>query len=54
MMFKRILLSLLVPFVMTATAWAAADPFVGDWKLNTSRSKLIDQMKVENVSGNTY
>jgi len=54
MMFKRILLSLLVPFVMTATAWAAADPFVGDWKLNTSRSKLIDQMKVKNVSGNTY
>jgi len=36
--------------VMTCTAWAANDPFVGGWKLNPSKSKLTDQMKVESVA----
>ena len=52
-MFKRTLQSLLVTFLV-ATAWAAADSFVGDWKLNTSKSKYIDQMKVESLDGNKY
>jgi hypothetical protein len=33
---------------------AANDPFVGEWKLNPSRSKLIEQMKVESIAGNKY
>lgn len=32
----------------------AGDPFVGDWTLNPSRSKVTDLMKVQNVNGNTY
>jgi hypothetical protein len=32
----------------------AGDPFVGDWKLNPSRSKVTDLMKVQSVNGNTY
>lgn len=33
---------------------AAADPFVGDWKLNPSRTRAIDMMKVQGVNGDTY
>ena len=40
--------------VMTCAAWAANAPFVGEWKLNPSKSKLTDQMKVESVGGNKY
>ena len=40
--------------VMTCAAWAANAPFVGEWKLNASKSKLADQMKVESVGGNKY
>jgi len=28
--------------------------FVGDWKLNPSRSKLTDQMKVQSIAANKY
>jgi hypothetical protein len=34
--------------------WAANEPFVGEWKLDSSKSKLTDQMKVESVAGNKY
>jgi hypothetical protein len=34
--------------------WAANAPFVGEWKLSPSKSKLTDQMKVESVAGNKY
>jgi hypothetical protein len=52
-MFKRTL-QLVVPCLLTATLWAATDPFVGDWKLNASKSKLVDHMKVESLGGNKY
>jgi hypothetical protein len=45
---------LLVGCLLTAAAWAADDPFVGEWKLNPSRSKLTDEMKVERVGANKY
>ena len=32
----------------------ANEPFVGEWKLDPSKSKLTDQMKVESVAGNKY
>ncbi|MGE5725414.1 MAG: hypothetical protein ACM34G_09590 [Acidobacteriota bacterium] len=53
-MFKRILQVLLVGCLATATLRAANDPFVGDWKLNPSKSKLTDQMKVESLGPNKY
>jgi hypothetical protein len=43
-------LSLAIP----SQSWAATDPFVGTWKLNPSKSKLTDQMKVESLGGNKY
>src|SRR2546427_6673889 len=45
---------LLVACLVTSTLWAANDPFVGDWKLNPSKSKLTDEMKVEKIGANKY
>jgi hypothetical protein len=53
-MFQRISVVLLVSCVVTGALWAADDPFVGDWKLNPSRSKLTDVMKVESLGANKY
>jgi len=52
-MFNRVFQLLLFCFVAGALS-AADDPFVGDWKLNPSRSKLTDEMKVESLGANKY
>jgi hypothetical protein len=53
-MFKRMIQLLLVSCLASGAVWAASESFVGEWKLNPSKSKLTDQMKVENVGGNKY
>jgi hypothetical protein len=53
-MSKRTFQLLLVACLVTNTLLAANDHFVGKWKLNPSRSKLTDEMKVESVGGNKY
>jgi hypothetical protein len=40
--------------LMACAAWAANDPFVGAWKLDGSKSRLADMMKVESNGGNKY
>ena len=51
----RNLLSVPVVCLAIGTLWAAAnDPFVGKWKVNPSKSKLYDEMKVEAVGENKY
>lgn len=35
-------------------AWAAENPFIGEWKLDSSKSRMPDEMKVASKSGNTY
>ena len=45
---------LVVACVVTGTLWAAGDPFVGKWKVNASRSKLTDEMKVEALGADKY
>ncbi|HZR23569.1 MAG TPA: c-type cytochrome, partial [Vicinamibacterales bacterium] len=32
----------------------ATDPFLGEWRLNPSKSTVLDQMKVDRMEGNTY
>ena len=32
---------------MMSGLWTANDPFVGKWKLDASRSTIVDQMAVE-------
>ncbi len=53
-MLLRSLLSLSVVCLAIGTLWAADDPFVGKWKVNPSRSKITDEMKVEAVGNNKY
>jgi hypothetical protein len=45
---------LLAVCLLTETLAAATDPFTGKWKLDSSRSRLTDQMKVEAVGPNKY
>jgi hypothetical protein len=53
-MLLRSLLSLPIVCLVIGTLWAANDPFVGKWKVNPSKSKLTDEMKVEAVGENKY
>jgi hypothetical protein len=53
-MLKRTIQLLLVSCLAASAVWAANEPFVGEWKLSPSKSKLTDQMKVESVAGNKY
>ena len=51
---KRSFHWLLVAGLATGTLWPSNDPFVGKWKLNPSKSKLTDRMKVEVAGPNKY
>ena len=53
-MLNRIFQLLLVACLVTSSAWAANDPFVGKWRVNPSKSKLIDELKVEAAGANKY
>jgi len=53
-MLNRISRLLLVVGLFTNTLWAADDPFAGKWKVNPSKSKLYDEMKVEAAGANRY
>ena len=53
-MVNRSLALVLGATLIVGAAPASNSPFVGDWKLDPSRTKLTDVMKVENVSGNKY
>jgi hypothetical protein len=53
-MFKRALPLLVFTFLVVGALWAADNSFVGDWKLNPSRSKISDVMKVSPVGENKY
>lgn len=54
---KRMSLAVAALLLLASTphrAWAAPDPFVGEWKLNPALTRLPDEMKVERKGGNTY
>jgi hypothetical protein len=53
-MLNRTFQLLLVTSVIAGAAWAANDPFIGKWKVNVSKSKLTDEMKVEAAGANKY
>jgi hypothetical protein len=45
---------LVVTCLVTSSVWAANDPFVGKWKVDPSKSKLNDEMKVDVAGANSY
>lgn len=53
-MLSRTFRFLLVSCLVTSLVWAADNPFVGKWKVNPSKSKLNDEMKVEAAGANRY
>ncbi|HUE42012.1 MAG TPA: hypothetical protein VMP12_00545 [Candidatus Sulfotelmatobacter sp.] len=55
-MFKRIVEILLAVCLATATATAAVSqsPFIGEWKFDSSKSRMPDEMKVQSQGGNKY
>lgn len=53
-MFKRILVSLPAVCLATSMALAAESPFIGEWKLDPSKSRMPDEMKVQSEGGNKY
>jgi hypothetical protein len=52
--FKRILVILSPLCLAASVAWAPDNPFIGEWKLVPSKSRLPDEMKVQSKGGNTY
>src|SRR5580700_7010480 len=50
----RIKHSVLLTCLITITLSAADDPFLGKWKVNPSKSKLTDEMKVDALGQNKY
>ena len=52
--FKRILDILSVVCLATSMAWAAESPFIGEWKLDPSKTRMPDEMKVQSQGGNKY
>lgn len=53
-MLKRTVPLLLVASLIATSLSAADNPFVGKWKLNGTKSRLPDEMKVKKVSANKY
>lgn len=52
-MFKRVLEILSVACLTTSIA-SAQSPFIGEWKLDASKTRLPDEMKVQHQGGNTF
>lgn len=53
-MSKRIFPFLLAACLLATTLWATNDAFVGKWKLNASKSRFPDEMKVTSAGANKY
>jgi hypothetical protein len=51
---KRILEILTAVCLATGMAWAAESPFIGEWKLDSWKSRMPDEMKVQSKGGNKY
>jgi hypothetical protein len=52
--FKRMVKILPAICMATGMAWAAQSPFIGEWKLDPSKTRMPDEMKVESKGGDQY
>lgn len=53
-MLNRVFQLLLAACLVTSSRGAADDPFLGKWKVDPSKSKLYDELKVEAAGANRY
>ncbi|HVT99207.1 MAG TPA: hypothetical protein VHE33_17000 [Acidobacteriaceae bacterium] len=51
---KGALQVLLIVGLAVGTVWAAENPFAGRWKMDPSKSTMVDEMKVASAGGNQY
>ena len=54
MTYRRAFQPLLFAFLLSSISWAAESPFIGEWKLDPTKSRLPDEMKIHNNGGNKY
>ena len=40
--------------IVASSFWTASDPFVGKWRLDVSRSTIVDRMRVERLGPNKF
>jgi hypothetical protein len=52
--FNRILEILPAVCLATGMAWATESPFIGEWKLDPSKTRMPDEMKVQSQGANKY
>jgi hypothetical protein len=52
--FKQIIKILPAVCLAAGVARAAESPFIGEWKLDPSKSRMPDEMKIESEGGNKY
>jgi hypothetical protein len=52
--FNRILKVLPAVCLATSVAWAMESPFIGTWKLDSSKTRMPDEMKVQSQGANKY
>jgi len=48
------IISVAVGSLAASTFWTANDPFVGKWRLDVSRSTIVDEMRVEALGPDRY
>ena len=53
-MFNRILEILPAVCLATSMAWATESPSLGEWKLDPSKARMPDEMKVQSQGANKY
>jgi len=53
-MLKRTFQFLMLACLSCSLCWAANDPFVGKWKLNSSKTRMFDVMKVASAGADKY
>ena len=53
-MFQRIIAILATVGLAVSTAWAAGSPFIGTWKLDPTKSRFPDEMKVQSQGNNKF
>lgn len=53
-MSKHFFRVLIVTCMALSPCWAGSNAFLGKWKLNPSKSQIVDQMKVEAAGANKY
>jgi hypothetical protein len=53
-MVYRVSYVIVLASLMAAAANASNDPFIGQWKVNPSKSSIVDVMKIKSVGGNKY